>query len=415
MSTRERRPLRFRLPPVAVSFTGRSWELDAIQEALGVTDRAVITQAITGLGGVGKSQLAARYVRQVADDYDVVAWIRAQDGGITDLADLAARLGQPVAGLTPSDRAQRALDWLASSDQRWLLALDNVESPEQLERLLPRGGHGRVLVTSRDRALDQYAPVLAIDVFDEDAATNYLIDRAQRPGDERAARTLAGALGCLPLALTHAAAYCRNGTSFSDYQQRLGALPARELFTSHPERSDAQTVASTWKTSIQAASVDAPLATPVLEMASYLAPDAIPRALFDALVQDASTDAAQHRLTIALNALARYSLVTADDSALSVHRLLQKTVRDDNLATGDQSAARHAIRGIDNTFASLDDTALRQRGRYVSSCYRTPSRSPAPSQTQAIKRRNSSASSIAFRATSTTRARRRAPLERLRP
>ena len=152
-----------------------------------------------------------------------MAWIRAQDGGIADLADFAARLGLPLDGLSPSERAQRALDWLSSSDRRWLLALDNVDSPEQLERLLPRGGHGRVLVTSRDRALSEYAPVLAIDVFDEDTATRYLIDRAERPDDEHAARRLAGALGCLPLALTHAAAYCHSGTSFSDYHQRLGA------------------------------------------------------------------------------------------------------------------------------------------------------------------------------------------------
>jgi hypothetical protein len=37
--------------------------------------------------------------------------------------------------------------------------------------LRPRGGNGRVLVTSRDRSLRQFGPVLTIDVFDEDTAT----------------------------------------------------------------------------------------------------------------------------------------------------------------------------------------------------------------------------------------------------
>jgi len=264
--------VRFNLPAVAASFTGREEELDALDDALGVADRVVITQAITGLGGIGKSQLAARYVQQRVDGYDVVAWIRAEDGGIADLAQLAAKLGERVDGLSPSEAAQLALEWLGDSEQRWLLAFDNVQSAEQLDGLRPRSGIGRVLLTSRDRALRQFGTVLTIDVFDEETATAYLTDRAGRRDDEPAARRLAGALGCLPLALSHAAAYCQSGTSFTDYLELLGELPARELFDSHPELSYAQTVASTWKASIQAASTDAPVAAGALDMAAHLGP-----------------------------------------------------------------------------------------------------------------------------------------------
>jgi hypothetical protein len=245
--------MRFNLPAVVAPFIGREEELDALDDALAVADRAVITQAITGLGGVGKSQLAARYVKQHADGYDIVAWIRAEDGGISDLAGLAVKLGKRVDGLSPSEAAQLALDCLGDGDQCWLLVLDNVQSCEQLDGLRPRTGHGRVLVTSRDRALRQFGPTLALDIFDEDTATAYLTDRANRPSDERAARRLARALGCLPLALSHAAAYCQHGTSFHDYLALLDELPASELFDSHPELSHVQTVASTWKTSIHAA------------------------------------------------------------------------------------------------------------------------------------------------------------------
>jgi hypothetical protein len=103
--------VRFNLPAVAASFTGRGAELDALDEVLAVSDRAVITQAISGLGGVGKSQLAARYVQQRVDDYDVVGWIRAEDGGIADLAQLAASLDAPVAGShLPRPRSWRWTD-----------------------------------------------------------------------------------------------------------------------------------------------------------------------------------------------------------------------------------------------------------------------------------------------------------------
>ena len=181
--------LRFNLPAVAASFIGHEAELDALDDAFGRADRAVITQAITGLGGVGKSQLAARYVQQRVEGYDVVAWIRAEDGGIADLAQFAAKIGVPVEGLPPSELAQIALDWLNDSDLRWLLVLDNIASPEQLEQCCPRGGRGRVLVTSRDRALRQFGPVLTVDVFDEDSGR--VPDRARRQARRSAHRATA--------------------------------------------------------------------------------------------------------------------------------------------------------------------------------------------------------------------------------
>ena len=339
--------LRFNLPPVAPSFIGREDELAKLDAALGRGDRALITQAITGLGGVGKSQLAARYAQTRSATYDVVAWVGAEDGAVADLSRLAVRLGLPVDELSPSERAQAALDWLGACDRRWLLVLDNVESAAQLEGLLPRGEHGRVLVTSRDRTLRQFGPVLAVDVFDEDTATRYLIERAERPGDEAGARELARALGGLPLALSHAAAYCVEGTSFADYRLLLDGLPAAELFDGNPELSYAQTVASTWKPSIEAAGTLAPLARPMLEMASYFAPDAIPKSLFAVLVDD-DTPAARKRLADAFNALARYSLATVDDDTLGVHRLLQKTVRDDD--TGERARGLDALAAVDAAF-----------------------------------------------------------------
>jgi tetratricopeptide (TPR) repeat protein len=347
--------VRFNLPPVAPSFTGREEELAELDAKLGQDDRALITQAITGLGGVGKSQLAARYAGTRSGAYDVVAWIGAEDGGIADLSRLAVGLGLRVDELAPGDRARAALDWLAGCDRRWLLVLDNVESAEQLKGLLPRGERGRVLVTSRDRTLRQFGPVLAVDVFDEDTATRYLTERAERFDDERGARELARALGYLPLALAHAAAYCGEGTSFTDYRLLLDGLPAVELFDSQPDLSYAQTVASTWKPSIAAAGKLAPLAGTMLDMAAYLAPDAIPKALFEVLVDDGKP-AGRKRLTDAFNALARYSLATVDDSTVGVHRLLQKIVRDDHDTDEYPAGALSAIAAVDARFP--EDVAL---------------------------------------------------------
>jgi hypothetical protein len=340
------------------SFAGREQELDAVAERLRTGGRAVITQAITGLGGVGKSQLAARYVQQRTREYDIVVWVRAEDGGIADLARLAAELRLPITGLAPSDCVPVVLEWLSTSDRDWLLVLDNIASPEHLDRLRPHRGHGHVLVTSRDRSLRQFGPELALDVFDVDTATAYLIARADRAEDAEAARALARALGCLPLALTHAAAYCQSGTSFTAYLRLLRELPAPELFDSNPELSYAQTVASTWKTSIEAAQTATPLAATVLEVAAHLAPDAIPRFLFTGLVA-ADCARGQKRLADALNAVARFCLATVTDSTVSVHRLLQKVVRDNVVARGDDSSRRRALEILQEAFPEEVDVVAR--------------------------------------------------------
>jgi DNA-binding SARP family transcriptional activator len=347
--------LRFNLPPVVASFVGREAELDAIDEALSADDHAAITQAITGLGGVGKSQLAARYVQQRADDYDLVAWIRAEDGGVADLAQLAVKLGACRDDVSPHELAQLALDWLGDAELRWLLVLDNVVSPGQLERCCPRGGRGRILVTSRDRAVREFGPLLTVDVFDEETATAYLAEHARRPSDREAARRLAIALGQLPLALSHAAAYCQSGTSFTEYLALLSDLPARELFDSDPQLSHAQTVASTWRASIRAASQSAPLAGDVLATAGYLGPDTIPKPLLAEIV-DGATPRGRKRMSDAFNALARFSLATVDDDSVSVHRLLQKTIRDDAATRGDRSGALRALAALQRVFPT--DVAL---------------------------------------------------------
>jgi tetratricopeptide (TPR) repeat protein len=341
--------LRFGVPPVAAAFAGRGVELETLEQVLSADGRALITQAISGLGGVGKTQLASRYVHTHADEYDIVAWIHAEDGGIADFAALAAKLGEPVGGLSPVERRDLALERLARGDERWLLVLDNVDSPAQLPDCVPQGGNGRVLITSRNQAVREFAPLLALDVFDPQAAVDYLTDRTERPDDAGGAELLAKALGYLPLALSHAAAYCAAGMSFDNYAELLDGLPAETLFDSHPEVAYTQTVASTWKTSIAAASTDSPLADSVLALAAFLGPDAIPKSLFTVLAAS-ETLVARKCLADAFTALARFSLATVDDNTLSVHRLLQKVVRDDASTRQSCTASTRALVALDQAF-----------------------------------------------------------------
>lgn len=133
--------LRFRLPRVVSHFTGREELLAQLEAALAKQRAGVITQTITGLGGVGKTQLAAAFVAAHQDDFEIIAWVRASDGGTADLAELAVALALPVAGRTPSERASDVLNFLSSTERPWLLIFDNVPGPQALT-VLPSSGHG---------------------------------------------------------------------------------------------------------------------------------------------------------------------------------------------------------------------------------------------------------------------------------
>ena len=151
-----RERLRFRLPRVVAHFTRREDLLAQLEAALSERRAGVITQTITGLGGVGKTQLAAAYVEAHQDEFDIAAWVRADDGGTADLAELAVALALPVAGRTPPERASDVLVFLANTDRRWLLVFDNAPGPQALAGLPSSGsrpGAGHLPTPRRLRRL----------------------------------------------------------------------------------------------------------------------------------------------------------------------------------------------------------------------------------------------------------------------
>lgn len=191
--------VRFRLPLRAHYFVGRERELAAIAEGFGRPQPGVSVQVVAGLGGMGKSELAARYVQRTADAYWLVAWIRADDAGVGDLARLAAALGVGGEGMSPQERADRALQVLNHAGEPWLLVLDNAD-PLGLGGCCPHSGNGHVLVTTRHRDMAEFGSVLELGPLDVEAAAGYLCARAGRPADP-GAEAVAAELGSLPLAL----------------------------------------------------------------------------------------------------------------------------------------------------------------------------------------------------------------------
>ncbi|WP_432925728.1 FxSxx-COOH system tetratricopeptide repeat protein [Microbispora sp. CA-135349] len=324
-----------RVPPRNPGFTNRDHDLGLIRTALaGRPDaRSVRSCALHGLGGVGKSSLMSEYAHRYGDGYRLVWWVRAEQQ-----ASLAGDLAR-LLGILIGDAEYDGTDVFSRLTQElrqwepWLIMFDNAPDVGSLRESWPEVGDGHILVTSRSSQWEELADeTFCVEVLSQDHAVA-LLRRRVAAADTRSASEVAERLGCLPLALVQAASYVsQTSTTLAHYadliERRTGAV-----FAATPPSDYNATIATTWSMSIDQAAALAPGARALLAFCSFMAPEAIPRDL----PGDPATIGCRHHLRelaadqiaydLAVAALNRYSLLTADTRYLSMHRLVQLTVR----------------------------------------------------------------------------------------
>ncbi|MGK5451232.1 NB-ARC domain-containing protein, partial [Streptomyces radiopugnans] len=271
-----------------------------LERALDGGGTAVLCQVLSGMGGVGKTQLAAHHARRVlaAGGVDLLVWATAA----TREAVVAA-YAQAAAGILYSDpdlpetAAREFLAWLehrpGPGQRRWMVVLDDVADPADLRGLWPPASPlGRTLVTTRRRDAALTGPgrrLVPVGLFSPREATAYLaaslaVRGRHEPEGELAA--LAGELGYLPLALSQAAAYLiDSGLDCAAYRALL-ADRARDLADALPDPGalpddQAAPLDAAWSLSADRADRLRPygLARPMLRLAAMLDPNGIPAAV----------------------------------------------------------------------------------------------------------------------------------------
>jgi hypothetical protein len=341
-----RPPQVWNVPARNPHFTGRGDLLHQLRERLRSGEGTLVVQALYGLGGVGKSQLAMEYAHRFAADYDVIWWISAEHPVLIteQLANLGAKLDLPT-GLTVAETLEMVLAELRRR-QRWLLIFDNAEQPQHIADYRP-GGSGHVLVTSRFPGWGVLGGRLEVDVLARSETVALL--RLRIPGlDAELAGQLAIELGDLPLAAAQCAAYLEQtslppGDYLRRFQSRRASLLAKGDVPDYQGRLD-----TTWTLSLQRLRTDNPGAVQLLQLAAFLSPESIPLYLFtghskplEEPLRTAAADPDTFADTLGLTV--GFSLARRQPDSFQVHRLVQAAIRQQMTDSEQQTAAEQVL------------------------------------------------------------------------
>ena len=357
--TQPAKPIMLPYPSIGDLFKGRDAFMRRLHESLtrargGRT--AIVSQALYGLGGIGKTRAAVEYAWAHADEHTALLFAVAETPEALR-RNLAALAGALLPQLDTTDDAARlaaVLDWL-KANPGWFLILDNVDSKPALaevEHLLSEFTSGHVVVTSRLADFSGNFHPLDLDVLAIEDAAAFLLARTEgrrraAPDDAAKAREVARELGGLALALEQAAAFiAKRRLTFGQYLEQWRTKRDEVLawfdatVTGYP-----RAVAVTWQTSVAQLSEGG---RRLLEWLAWLAPEKVPEALIDVPIPGAE---AEH-LRDAFDDLAAYSLLTRDAAGpfFLVHRLVQDVTRRSLAGEARQRSLVEALGWIDAAF-----------------------------------------------------------------
>lgn len=357
-------------------FTGREAILRSLQQKLHREEHADVKLplALSGLGGVGKTQLAIEYAFRYRADYLAVLWIGADTregllascSVVADVLRLSAKDDQDQRSIIPAVRR-----WLSENDG-WLLILDNIEDFTILHELIPAEHAGRVLLTTRSQVFGPLAECVDVEKMSPEEGALLLLRRAKVIAPDAALaeasvadRDVAGDLVHLmdgfPLALDQAAAYIdETACGLAGYRRRYETrraklLALRGLAPDHPA-----SVVTTLSLSFQKIQCASKGAAELLQCCAFLHPDAIPEEFFIEGAAELGPTLQQSvfdllSLDSTISELRTFSLLNRhpDACALNIHRIVQAVIRDTLDEATQKVWTERVIRALNRAFPDV--------------------------------------------------------------
>jgi len=351
-------------------FTGRDSELAQLEEKL-FTKGHTTKVAITGLGGIGKTQLALELVYRTKDKqkHCSIIWVPATNMESLYQAyfEVARQLGIPDWEEQEADVKRLVQEYLSEDNAgQWLLVFDNADDTDMwiskagseygsggLINYLPRSKQGSIIFTTRDRKTAvklAQQNVVEVPEMNEEVATELLqkcLVKSDLVNNRQDTTYLLAELTYLPLAIVQAAAYINeNGIALADYlslladqEEKVIDLLSEEFEDDRRYRNIKNPVATTWLISFEQIRRHEPLAADYLSFMSCVDPKDIPQSLLP-------PGPSRKKEIDAIGTLSAYSFISRRpaDMALDLHRLVHLAMR--NWLRKEELLARSAEKAI---------------------------------------------------------------------
>ncbi len=268
-------------------FTGRDDVVEKLHGELERDRRA----ALTGLGGIGKTQAAIEDAHRYRNDYSAVFFIRTDtETALTaGLVEIAGVLALPERDAKDQKETVGAVKrWLLEHD-RWLLIADNADDLALVKNMLPFDGPGRIRLTTRVGGTGAVAEAVKVKKMEPEEGARFLFRRAGLLGrdsgcesalsdQQAAARELSIKLDGLPLALDQAGAFIEETLSSpTEYLQLYAEAGAELRRIGKPEH---ESVHATFSLAFEKVGGTSRAAADLLRLCAFFAPDEIPEEIF---------------------------------------------------------------------------------------------------------------------------------------
>jgi len=328
--------------------------------------------ALSGLGGIGKTQIALEYAYRFADEYQYTLWVRSssRESLVHDFVHLSELLRLRERSEQNHNEIVIAVKRWLQSNAGWLLIFDSVEDLEAISDFIPIGGKGHILLTTRFQDLGTIAQYMVVDTLDPRAGATLLLRRTHTIAldaefysvsqiNREQAEEISKRMGGLPLALDQAGAYInKHAWSLQKYLecydiQSLELLKERgSLPFSHPEP-----VVTTWLLSFKKVTQANPLASELLCLCAFLSPDQIPEEILTKgsgylgpSLASIATDPI--KLDDAIMELRKLSFISRNPimETLRVHELVQAVLREMMSDDEQRTWAKRAVQAIHLVF-----------------------------------------------------------------
>ena len=363
----------FNLPfPRNRFFTGREDILKGIHASF---NGGETVQALTGLGGIGKTQTALEFAYRYRQNYQVVLWGNAhsRETLVTDFVSMAGLLNLPEKNAQDQGQAVDAVKRWLENNTGWLLILDNADDLALAREFIPSGETGRVLLTTRAQYLGEVAARNAVKKMEPEEGALFLLRKKgtlkkdesleSAPSEIRnQAETLSKKLDGLPLALDQAAAFIGEmQTSIEGYlslyeTERAALLSHRGALTQgHPP------VTVTFSLAFSKVADASPEAADLLRVCAFLEAESIPEEIFSEGGKElgevlGSIAESPLKLARAIGEAGRFSLLqpNPEEKTLSLHRLVQEVLRSEMGEEIKRVWAERAVRAVNAVFPDVE-------------------------------------------------------------